>query len=582
MHIVSARPSVLGLRPDFCLYDVEDSRQLVGRLLQESLPEAVGLAAAVQQQIARWKRSFSEPPATTELTASSVTSVAAWLYRRYEQALGSVNAMDADDLVSNAVRLLSIEPALLSDWRGRLRYLLVDEYELASGWEHELVRLLATGGPILNAAADDTPAIQHGPGEPWDSLKRLRSDLPGLYVLRLEQNFRSSGRILKAANTIVAPTRTALEKTLWSAAEYGSPLRVVFARSEEHEAERVVSLLLDQKFRLGSDYRQYGLLFGRPEQAPPIERALQRYRIPYYTSGTASLFDKPEVRDLLTYFKLLNNPADDNAFLRAVNTPRRNIDRATLEQLARFAARAGRSLFECAIDPKLAEALPAARYATLRDLTLVMQNFIERAERDDPVRAVCDLLADLCYEEWLRDTCNDTKIAERRMANVTQLLASLQRLAKQQPEVRLRTLVTQLNRKAVLDPDGDDLSADAVALLSIAEAKGMEFDHVYLVGLEEGLLPATEPGDDENVLRVERHLAYVAITRARESLTFTVAERRRFGGEVVARKPSRFLAELPPDDLERLSGEPAHGAPESAFARSDAYLSNISRQLRKG
>lgn len=571
LGILHERLDALGLMPGFSLYDRADTECLIVRLLRDELPGAVGLATPVQRQIARWKRQRTEPSALVDPARGSVSDIAAWLYRRYQERLAAANAIDRDDLTLKAARLLSTEPGFLSEWVGRVRFLLVDEYEQASACEHELVRLLTTGGALLTAAGDDDQSIGDTAGE---TLDRLKTDIPGIRVVKLGQSFRSTGRILKAANLLLAPTRTAAEPSSWSEREYGVTLRAIRARSDEHEAECVVASLLDHRSLHNLDYRAYAILFRRADQASTIERALRARRIPYHLRGGVSLFDQVEIRDLLGYLKLLANPRDDNAFLRVVNTPRRAVSRATLVQLFRYAADSNRSLLEAVRDPALDQTLDTEQLGVLRDLAQLMAQLESAAAHTNPARFVSDLLVQLRYEEWLRDTCNDLKLAERRMENVMQIVNLLERRARHQPQARLPELATQLNYAAALDPESDDVPGDGVVLTTIAAAKGCEFKHVYLIGLEEGTLPAAGVDSGEN-LHGERRLAYVALTRACDSVTFTVAERRRVSGEAPVRQPSRFLAELPTEDLEWRNGKQGYSIGGSATvaspSTSDAY-----------
>jgi ATP-dependent DNA helicase Rep len=548
--ILRERVNALALSPEFSLYDRLDGEAVIGRLLRERLPNAAGLAGAVQRQIALWKRRRTEPSAGVEPASDSAADVAAWLYRRYQERLTRANAVDLDDLTLKAGRLLASEPAFAAAWGTRVRFLLVDEYEQVTPCEHELVRRLTAGGTLLTAAGDPDQAIDDGSGE---SLQRLKSDIPRLRIVKLEQNFRSTGRLLKAANALLGPAAAPTDKAPWSQREFGAPLRVIRARSEEHEAERVVAALLDHKSLHGLDYRNYAVLFRRLEHAGAIEHALRARRIPYRLCGGPSFYDQTEVRDLLGYLRLLVNPRDDNAFLRAVNTPRRSISRAALDQLARYAGYSNQSLFDAVCDRMLDQAYDRESLAVLRGFVELLSDLRRAAEREEPAALVHDLLARLRYEQWLRDTCNDLKLAERRMENVTQLVAQLTRRAQQQPRARLVPLAIELLHGAALGTDSDDTAADGVVLSTLAAAKGHEFAHVYWIGLEEGILPLA--GElDQAAARAERRLLRLALTRARDSMTFTIAERRRQAAETPARQPSRFLAQLAADDIEWLHG----------------------------
>lgn len=571
------RLTQVGYRPGVSIYDAEDSQAVLAKLMRADFPAHLRAVHAIQFRISQWKRAAvqPEPPADD---SGSPEHIAAQLYPLYERELRASNAMDVDDLVLKPVELLRQGGVLGTGGDFPIRHLLVDEYEETTRCQHELVRLLAAQGAVLTAAADDDQAIFERDGALPENIVRLRHDFPGLKIVRLEQNFRSGGRIVKAANTLIAHNPHSQLKSLWSERAYGDALRVIKARTEEHEAEAIVGDLLQHKYTHGTDFRNYAVLFRRAAQAAPIARALRERRVPYHVDGGDSLFERTEVKDVLSYLQLLCNPADDNAFVRVVNTPRRAIDRGTLDTLARYAAQIGAPLLEAASHPSLDAIVPGDRLAVLRAFTAWLQEMLARTRKEDPIQLVCDVLAQLRYEDWLRDTCNDQKIAEHRMHNVMQLLARLQRLARAQPGGGLCELLASLSLIRLLDQDTADNTGDSVTLTTVHAVKGGEFDHVYMAGMEDGLFPCAEAlGGDPLV--AERRLAYVGMTRARYTLTFTLAERRRRGGEVGAGTPSPFLHELPQNELNWQDSGGTKG-PGSPLGRADTYLANL-RAMRR-
>src|SRR5690606_22788138 len=347
----------------------------------------------------------------------------------------------------------------------------------------------------------------------------------------------------------------------------GAAASVLQTRSDQQEAEALVALLAEHRRRVRDDYSDYAILLRRAALAEPIEHALRTHRVPYYTRGIASFYARTEIRDLRAYLRLLCNPADDVAFLRALETPRRELERAALERLAARARERGCALFECALELG-ADAGDAA--APLRELVALIARLRERAEAGDALGAVRALLTDLRYEEWLRDSCNDATIAARRMDNVARLIDLLARLRRDQPEAGLRALMARLDLEAVRAPEPDDGAGEGVALMTLAAARGLEFRHVYLVGFEQ-TPGAPEPAD-------ERYWAYLGVTRARESVAFTLAEHRRSGGALTARWPSGFLTELPAHALAWSAPGPPQlpsGAPFLARAGADEPRSRV-------
>lgn len=569
----------IGYRPGFSIYDAEDSQSLLTKLLRNQYPGKNNPADAVRQQISLWKSNLVSP-AEAPLSAGgeSFQDVAARVYGEYERHLQAYNAMDLDDLVLKPVRLFQSHPEILESWHQRVRYLLVDEYQDTNLCQYELVKLLAGRRGALTVVGDDDQSIYAWRGAHPENLKQLQQDYPALKVVKLEQNYRSSGRILKAANALIANNPHIFEKALWCERDYGEPLHVLKARGDEHEAERVISELLYHKFKHNTDFRDYAILFRENNQSCVLERVLRERRIPYFLSGGSSFFDKTEIKDVMAYLRLLCNPGDDNAFLRVINTPRREIDTATLEQLSAHAAELNASLLQASLDPGIERRLAARQVATLRTFTNWLTDMIGKAAEQDPTKLVCDMLADLHYEDWLKDTCNDHKIAQRRMENVLELVAWIQRLARQEDEERtLNGLVARLTLSGILDKDSEENPGDLVSLMTLHAAKGLEFQYVFIVGMEEGLLPhhqsLTEMGVEE-----ERRLAYVGMTRARKMLTFSFVERRKRGGEVIACQPSRFLAEIPPDDMrwEEPEREPDS---QAILGRAEVYLANLRNML---
>jgi ATP-dependent DNA helicase Rep len=578
MKILREHLEEIGYRPGFSLYDGEDSTALLAKLLRGQYSGKNNPAEAVRWQISLWKNNLVSP-ADAPLAAGgeSIQDVAARVYGEYERHLQAYNAMDLDDLILKPVRLFQNRPEILEEWRRRVRYLLVDEYQDTNLCQYELVKLLAGHRGMLTVVGDDDQSIYTWRGAHPENLKQLQQDFPQLKVVKLEQNYRSTGRILKAANALIANNTHIFEKSLWCDRDYGEPLRVLRARGDEHEAERVVSELLYHKFKNNTDFRDYAILYRENNQSRVLERVLRERRIPYFLSGGTSFFDKTEIKDVMAYLRLMCNPGDDNAFLRVVNTPRREIGPATLELLAAHAAEIGTSLLQASMDPGIDTKLTARQETTLRSFTHWLMEMITKSDDEEPGKLVCDMLADLHYEDWLKDTCNDQRMAQRRMENVLELVGWIQRLARQEEDLTLSDLVARLTLSGILDKGDQENPGDLVSLMTVHAAKGLEFPHVFIVGMEEGLLPHHQSQSDAGV-EEERRLAYVAMTRARQTLTFSFVDRRKRGGEVISCEPSRFLGEMPADDLkwEEPDREPD---PQAMLGRADVYLANLRNML---
>jgi ATP-dependent DNA helicase Rep len=573
-----------GYQPGFSIHDSEDSLNLI----RESLRGSKGVTPeSVQWQISAWKNALLSPEqAAAGSDGDMLLSTAARVYAEYQRSLKAFNALDFDDLILQPVHLLRDQPAVRARWQQQVRYLLVDEYQDTNAGQYELVKLLVGDGGALTVVGDDDQSVYAWRGARPENLHKLKDDYTNLKVIKLEQNYRCTGRILKAANTLIANNPHLFEKRLWSEHGFGDPLRVLACRNDEHEAERVVSELMHHKFLHNTDHRDYAILYRGNHQARQFERVLREQRIPYYLSGGLSFFERTEVRDIMAYLKLLANPDNDSAFLRVVNTPRREIGAATLEKLSAYAQSRSLSLFAASFELGLAQYLSDRQLASLKRFGVWLSDLADRAKEEAPASVLRSLLADIAYDAWLKETCDNLDSAEKRMENVLELTGWLTRLAKQEQEDEPATfaeLVAKLSLIGMLDNEDDANQSDQVSLMTLHAAKGLEFPHVFIVGMEEGLLPhrsSIEEGaaNADTAIEEERRLAYVGITRARKSLAFSYALRRKRYGEVVTCEPSRFLNELPADDLQ-WEGKGANVNPEQKQERGAAHVAHLRNLL---
>ena len=583
LNILRKELATSGYKPGFSIHDAEDSLNLI----RESLRGHKGVAPEpVQWKISAWKNALLTPEqAAAESAGDTLRATAARVYADYQRSLKAFNALDFDDLILQPVQLLRDHAELRARWQQQVRYLLVDEYQDTNAGQFELVKLLAGRDGAFTVVGDDDQSVYAWRGARPENLQQLTDDYPSLKVIKLEQNYRCTGRILKAANQLIANNPHVFEKRLWSELGFGDPVRVLTCRDEEHEAERVVSELMHHKFLHRTEHRDYAILYRGNHQARLFERVLREQRIPYYLSGGLSFFDRTEVRDVMAYLKLVANPDDDSAFLRVVNTPRREIGASTLEKLSAYAQGRALSLFAASFELGLAQHLNDRPLAALKRFTVWLSALADRAKEEEPGVIVRELLGDIAYDTWLKETCDTVDAAERRMENVLELTGWLTRLAKQDLDETptFAELVAKLSLIGMLDNDEDDKQSDQVSLMTLHAAKGLEFPHVFIVGMEEGLLPhrsSIEEGNDNaaTAIEEERRLAYVGITRAKKTLTFTCARQRKRYGDVVQCEPSRFLAELPADDLQ-WEGKGAQVDPEQKQERGSAHLAHLRNLL---
>lgn len=578
LNILRRETAALGYKPGFSIYDQKDSLGLIRELIRDRDDEET--TNQIQWLISHWKNALVSPEeALSEATDAGQVS-AARVYTQYIRQLKAYNAVDFDDLILLPLRLFQHHPAILEAWQNRIRYLLVDEYQDTNTCQYQLVRTLIGTRKALTVVGDDDQSIYAWRGAQPQNLRLLQEDFPDLKIIKLEQNYRSYRRILQVANHLIAHNPHVFAKTLWSELGHGDPIRIIVCKTGEHEAERVVSELIHHRFKHRTDYRDYAILYRSNHQSRIFERLLREQRIAYQLSGGASFFDHTEVKDILAYLRLLVNPDDDAAFLRVVNTPRREIGPASLEKLSHYAGERGISLLTASFELGLDQHLSERALQRLRRFTEWVVDISDRAHRGDPVAAARDVLKEIHYEEWLKDQANDPKTAERRLVNVNELLAWLQRMADEpEGEKSLADMVARMTLLDMLERNEEGQERDAVYLMTLHAAKGLEFSHVFLVGMEEEILPHRN-SIETNQIEEERRLAYVGITRAQRSLLITLARRRKRYGEWQECEPSRFLSELPAEELV-WEGANQEVAPEVRQERGRAHLATLKGLLRE-
>jgi len=546
LSIVRGDARALGLKPGFSILDPDDIEPIVAELIATT---DRARARKAQWKISQWKNALVAPATAAKAASSDDEAVAASAYARYDDTLRAYQAVDFDDLIALPIALLERDEAAAARWRERCGHLLVDEYQDTNAAQYRLLRLLAGERARFTAVGDDDQAIYGWRGASVENLALLPVDYPALKVVKLEQNYRSTVRILRSANALIANNPKLFEKKLWSEHGTGDALRVTPAADDEAEAEGVVRRLLAHKFDHRGNWSDYAILYRGNHQAKLFEQELRTQNVPYLVSGGESWFDRAEIKDLIAYLRLIANDDDDPAFIRAVSVPKRGVGAATLAKLGAIAASRRESLFAAvfaAVSADAAAADIAPRQREILDAFCTLVNGLRwRAEREPAGRLLDELVAAIGYEDYLVATC-DRKQAETRMQSVrdfTRWLAT-------KGETDGKTLVELTQMIALITMlegrEGDD--PDAVRLSTLHAAKGLEFPHVFMVGLEEGLLPHREAVALGNVDE-ERRLMYVGVTRAQRSLHLSFCRARKRAGEKVDCQPSRFLGELAQDDL---------------------------------
>jgi ATP-dependent DNA helicase Rep len=574
LKIIRSECRRLELKPGFSIFDGEDTRTLIRDLLIQEHGADGDQAGAIAQRISSWKNDGMLPEQAVAAAQSPAEMLCAQAYLRYQRALRAYNALDFDDLILRPTLLFAHHPEVLEKWQNQLHYLLVDEYQDTNSSQYLLVRQLVGDRGRLTVVGDDDQSIYAWRGAKPENLAQLKQDYPGLKVVMLEQNYRSTTRILRAANTLIANNEHVFDKQLWSELGHGDPLRVIRCSDEQHEADQVVAEILDHKLRKRTRFGDYAVLYRGNHQSRLIELALQQQQVPYHLSGGTSFFARNEVKDIMAYLRLLLNENDDNAFLRIANIPRRKLGASTLEALGHFANARHCSLSQACTRVGI-EQIPEAGLRRLREFNGWLAGVRQRCRDDSGVTAIRQMIRDMDYEGWLNQLSSSEEVARRRMANVDLLVDSLQRVMSSE-QVGLEEAVSRLVLRDLLEQqDEEQAGPDRVQLMTLHAAKGLEFPHVYIIGMEENLLPHRVSVAEDNIAE-ERRLAYVGITRARQTLAMTMALKRRQFGETINCEPSRFIAELPQDDLQwQGGGTDVEGANESRGNETLAGLKDL-------
>lgn len=543
----------LDYQPGFSVFAGDDCVGVLQELLRTHGDRGLEKAERIHWQISSWKNDGVTPEQAISLAEDDTQLRMARVYGNYQRQLHAYNAFDLDDLILQTVQLFSHHSDLLDAWQNRIHYLLVDEYQDTNSMQYQLVKMLTDRRRSLTAVGDDDQSVYAWRGARPENLEQLAKDFTDLEVIKLEQNYRSCGRILKVANELISQNPHVFEKRLWSDLGYGDSIRVIQCNSAEDEAEQVVIQLQSHKLQTQGRYGDYAILYRGNFQARVFEAYLRQMNIPYVVSGGISFFERSEIRDIISYLRLLANPDDDAAFLRIINAPRRNIGPATLEKLGAYAVERKISMLSACSELGLQDRLSAKANSSLQNFSDWLLRLSDRSENDAADSIVRQLLEDIGYQNWLLEQSKDPESAERRWKNVTDLLDWFGKLQKQDDTEGLTEIISRLTLMDILQRDDDKQHSDAVQLMTLHAAKGLEFPHVYLVGFEEGLLPH-QTSIDEDSIEEERRLAYVGITRAQRSLNLTMARTRKRYGERVLCEPSRFLEELPEDELEWIGG----------------------------
>ena len=578
LDILRKEHKSLDYKSGLTLFDEQDKLTLLRNLIAHSSADYdIDAVDIYNRQIGEWKNGFVTPEQAIR-TATDDNQLIALLYNDFNRNLKAYNAVDFDDLILMPVLLFQQNPEILEKWQNKIRYLLVDEYQDTNITQYQLVRLLAGNLGRFTVVGDDDQSIYAWRGAQPENLLQLEKDHPRLQVIKLEQNYRSAGRILKVANQLIANNPHVFEKKLWSNLGFGDPLRVISHKNDRAEAGQIVSEIVHHKFRHGGKYADYAILYRGNHQSRLFEGSLRENNIPYFISGSTSFFAYSEIKDILAYLRLFVNQDDDAAFLRIINTPRREIGPSTLEKLGAYANKRQISLFSACFELGLTQSLTENSVLRLRKFAEWVIDTADKIERGDTFAVINEFIQQINYEVWLNENSKTQSAAERKIKNVYELIEWLKRIADKETENEktLAEIISKIMLMDILERNQEEEAGDQVSLMTLHASKGLEFPHVFLIGLEENLLPHQNSIETDNI-EEERRLAYVGITRAQKSCTLSYCTHRKRYGEVTECEPSRFLNELPEEDLEWANKKQLD--PEVVKQRGKASLAHLKTML---
>lgn len=562
VRLLRAEGARLGLKDKFSILGGDD---VVGILKDAGGTTDVNLARRWQWTISLWKNQGLDSDQAAMAALDDDERVAAVVMKRYEERLAAYQAVDFDDLIGLPHRLLLRDEECRTKWQNTLRYVLVDEYQDTNAIQYELLKSLVGERAMFTAVGDDDQSIYGWRGATIENLRRLPQEYPALKVIPLEQNYRSTGFILRAANCVIGNNPKLFDKKLWSAFGDGDPVALVECDNEEHEAERAVARINSLRSQYpDAAYKDFAILYRANHQARVFEKALRKANIPYKVSGGQSFFERTEIRDLCAWLRLLVNNDDDPAFLRAVTTPKRGIGHTTLGALGEFSGKWKVSLFEALFAESLGTAMKPAAVASLHEFGRLVNDLEYRARHtsgsEDAKALLMGWLKDIDYEKHLYDGDDSEKVAAGRWSNVMDFVDWIARRCGGEIE-NDGGMSFETERQTVLDvaqtisviislAERSD-EQDQVTLSTLHASKGLEWPHVVLAGVNEGLLPFRSEDEETTPQHIEeeRRLMYVGITRARRTLAVDVLRRRKKGREFVPGVPSRFIAEMKLDEV---------------------------------
>ncbi|MDD6254477.1 MAG: UvrD-helicase domain-containing protein [Eubacteriales bacterium] len=571
LRILRMNAEKAGYMPNLTVYDPVDQKTVIKNCIKAAgADDKVYTPKIVLGRISKAKERGLDSAAYAAEAGSAKERTIANLYARYETQLMKNNAVDFDDMIWRTVKMFDGHPEVLEKYRERFQYIMVDEYQDTNAMQYRLVKMLAGTRRNICVVGDDDQCIYEWRGADISNILSFEKDFPGARVIKLEQNYRSDGNILKAAHSVISHNTQRKDKKLWTAADDGSQITYKRLDNEREEASYIADEISELTFSEGRRYSDFAVLYRTNAQSRTFEETFVSRGIPYLLRGSLRFYDRKEIKDLIAYMRLVVNPDDDIALMRVINEPKRGVGPKTVEKLGILAQQRGTSILRLMTDESVTGGLSGKAASAIRGFVSLIAEC--RAAMDDlGVEDIYDrLLAGSGYLRALENADNDE--AQSRLENLMEFKSAIGERESADPEMTLSDFLENITLDAEVEKTDDDASGDKVVLMTLHSAKGLEFPVVFMPGLEDGLFPGYRAMDTEEGISEERRLCYVGITRAEKKLYMTSAKTRTLYGKTDYTKESQFLSELDPNLLDGRSDEIGAG---SFAVRTDGYRTDV-------
>ncbi len=564
----------LGFKSNFSIYSSSDQIGVVRQAMRErDIDHKLIDPALIQWKISGLKNRLVAPADFVPSKDDRVDMATARVYPRYQELLKGFNAIDFDDIIMLSVALLKNNREILEYWQERFHYIMVDEYQDTNASQYLMISLLAKRYGNLCVVGDDDQSIYGWRGAEVQNILNFEHDYPGCTTIKLEQNYRSTGSILDAANAVIRNNTLRSDKALWTAGGQGREIDLIVADSEEQEASRIVEAMMLEQFRDKLSWSDFAILYRSNAQSRAFEEKLRMEQVPYVVVGGQQFYERKEVKDAIAYLRVIDNPGDEASLLRIINFPRRGIGDTTMLRLNQWSQEQDVPLFEAMRRVAEIHDMSESSRKTVAAFYQLMKETIDNFDQNYRLGAQVNALFNrLRIEDELYRTLNDVTQAKKRIENIEQIINSLALFEEQNQRGGLSLFLERISLMDEQESDDEkEHGKNAVTLMSLHASKGLEFDHVYLIGVEEELLPHKRSIEEDPTVAEERRLCYVGITRARKHLTISRCLTRRKYGSIEERHPSRFLAEIPIELLRDCSTDTGNDAIDSADMAEDFF-----------